>query len=144
MDNSKLEKLLIKAKELQKNAYVPYSQFRVAVIIGLKNNQEVLGVNVENASFPASICAERIALAQAVTLGHKKEDIDFLFLITDSIRLGSPCGICRQFMIEIMPIDAKVYISNFKSNNYKDIKMVTVKDLLPFAFMPKSLKEKKE
>lgn len=144
MDNSKLEQLLIKVKELQKKAYVPYSQFRVAAIVGLKNNQEVLGVNVENASFPASICAERTALAQVVTLGFKKEDIEFLFLITDSTSLGSPCGICRQFMIEMMPISAKVYISNVQTTDVKDIEIVTVRDLLPLAFMPESLIEKKQ
>lgn len=140
MDEKKLEQLLSQAKELQKNAYVPYSQFRVAAIVGLKNNQQVLGVNVENASFPASICAERIALGQVFALGNKKTDIEFLFLITDSKVVGSPCGICRQFMLETMPLDAKVYISNFNTSNTNDIKIVVVKELLPFAFMADSLK----
>lgn len=140
MTEKKIEQLLIQAKKLQENAYVPYSQFHVAAIVVLKNNQQVLGVNVENASFPAGICAERTALAQVITLGYKKEDIDFLFLITDSNSLGSPCGICRQFMSEIMPLDAKVYISNFNTNDLKNIKIVTVAELLPFAFLSESLK----
>lgn len=140
MDEKKLMELLQKAKELQNKAYVPYSNFRVAAIVGLKNNQEVLGVNVENAAFPATICAERTALAQVITLGYKKEDISYLFLITDSKGVGSPCGLCRQFMVETMPLDTKVYISNSTTNDVKNITIVTVKDLLPCAFMSESLK----
>lgn len=140
MDETKLEGLLNKAKQLQKNAYVPYSKFHVAAIVVLKNKQEIFGVNVENAAFPATLCAERNALAQVFALGYKKEDIDFLFLITDSNSLGSPCGVCRQFMIETMPLDAKVFISNFNTNDVKNIKIITVKELLPFAFMANSLK----
>lgn len=140
MDNTKLAELLKKVKELQEKAYVPYSNFRVAAIVGLKDKQEILGVNVENAAFPATICAERTALAQAVTLGYQKEDIEFLFLITDSESFGTPCGVCRQFMAEVMPLDTKVYISSKNTNEPKDIKILTVKDLLPFAFMCESLK----
>lgn len=140
MDEKKLMELLQKAKELQKKAYVPYSNFRVAAIVGLKNNEEVLGVNVENAAFPATICAERTALAQVITLGYKKEDISYLFLITDSKSVGSPCGLCRQFMVETMPLDTKVYISNSTATDTKNITIVTVKDLLPCAFMSGSLK----
>lgn len=144
MNEAKLIELLNKVKALQEKAYVPYSNFRVAAIVGLKNQQETLGVNVENAAFPATICAERTALAQAVTLGYKKDDVAFLFLVTDSKTLGSPCGVCRQFMVETMPLDAKVYISNCDTKDLKDIKVVTVRDLLPFAFMCESLKGKEQ
>ena len=140
MTQEKLQELLVKAKNIQKNAYVPYSQFRVAAIVILKNNQEIAGVNIENASFPAGICAERTALAQIITLGYDKNDIDALFLITDSSGLGSPCGVCRQFMIEVMPLEAIVYMSSFNTNDIADIKRVKVKDLLPFAFVRNSLK----
>ncbi|MBE4703896.1 cytidine deaminase [Spiroplasma platyhelix] len=140
MDETKVLDLLNKVKVLQEKAYVPYSNFRVAAIVGLKDNKETLGVNIENAAFPATICAERTALAQAITLGYKKDDVDFLFLITDSKSLGSPCGVCRQFMVETMPLDAKVYMSNCNTKELKDIKIVTVADLLPFAFMCESLK----
>lgn len=139
-----LKELLDKVKKLQVNAYVPYSHFRVAAIVILKDKKEVAGVNVENAAFPATICAERTALAQVITLGYQKKDIEALFLITDSNSLGSPCGVCRQFMIEVMPVTAKVYISNINSKDEKDIKVVKVQDLLPFAFMPESLKGKKK
>ncbi|WP_338957389.1 MULTISPECIES: cytidine deaminase [unclassified Spiroplasma] len=133
--------LLKKAKVIQKNAYAPYSLFRVAAIVILKNSKEVLGVNVENAAYSVGICAERAALSQVIAQGYKKEDIISLFLITDSETVGSPCGMCRQFMIEIMPETCPVYISNKNENNdTKTICKILVKDLLPLAFKPSSLK----
>lgn len=135
-----LNELLNKAKKLQDNAYVPYSHFRVAAIVILKDNHEVSGVNIENAAFPATICAERVALGQVITLGYQKNDIEALFLITDSNSFGSPCGVCRQFMVEVMPPKAKIFISNLNSKDQKDIKVVSVQELLPFAFLPESLK----
>lgn len=133
--------LLKKAKSLQKNAYAPYSLFRVAALVTLKNNKEILGVNVENAAYAVSICAERVALSQVIAQGYTKEDIVSLFLITDSKTIGSPCGLCRQFMIETMPETCPVYISGKNDNNDpKIICKVLVKNLLPLAFKPNSLK----
>lgn len=132
--------LLKKAKSLQKNAYAPYSLFRVAALVTLKNNKEILGVNVENAAYAVSICAERTALSQVFAQGYTKEEIVSLFLITDSKTIGSPCGLCRQFMIETMPETCPVYISSKNDNNDpKIICKVLVKDLLPLAFKSDSL-----
>lgn len=132
--------LLKKAKLLQKNAYAPYSLFRVAALVTLKNNKEILGVNVENAAYAVSICAERTALSQVFAQGYTKEEIVSLFLITDSKTIGSPCGLCRQFMIETMPETCPVYISSKNDNNDpKIIRKVLVKDLLPLAFKSNSL-----
>lgn len=133
--------LLKKAKSLQKNAYAPYSLFRVAALVTLKNNKEILGVNVENASYAVSICAERVALSQVFAQGYTKDDIVSFFLITDSKTIGSPCGLCRQFMIETMPETCPVYISSKNDkNDPKIIRKVLVKNLLPLAFKPNSLK----
>ncbi|KMQ98355.1 phosphoenolpyruvate-protein phosphotransferase [Lasius niger] len=135
MDNSKLEKLLIKAKELQKNAYVPYSQFRVAVIVGLKNNQEVLGVNVENASFPASICAERIALAQAVALGYKKEDIDFLFLITDSISFIGKPNVGKSTLLNTILKEKVAIVSHKPQTTREQLQGIYTDDKMQIIFL---------
>lgn len=133
--------LLKKAKALQKNAYVPYSLFRVAALVTLKNKKEILGVNVENAAYSVTICAERTALSQVFAQGYIKEDITSLFLITDSNTIGSPCGTCRQFMIETMPETCPIYISNKNENNdIETICKILVKDLLPLAFKWNSLK----
>lgn len=132
--------LLKKVKSLQKNAYVPYSLFRVAALVTLKNNKEVWGVNVENAAYSVAICAERAALSQVFAQGYTKADIVSLFLITDSDTIGTPCGTCRQFMIETMAETCPVYISNKNENNdTKTIYQVLVKDLLPLPFKSNSL-----
>lgn len=133
--------LLKRVKSLQKNAYAPYSLFRVAALVTLKNDKEIYGVNVENAAYAVSICAERTALSQVFAQGYTKEDIDSLFLITDSESIATPCGLCRQFMIETMPMTSLVYISNKNDNNDpKIICKILVKDLLPLAFETNSLK----
>ncbi|WP_308149816.1 cytidine deaminase [Spiroplasma sp. AdecLV25b] len=136
-----LQALLKKAKLLQTYAYAPYSLFRVSAIVTLKNGNHITGVNVENAAYSAGICAERNALAQVFAQGYQKNDISYLFLITDSKIIGSPCGVCRQFMIETMPSEAIIYISNKNDNNdIKSIISIVVKDLLPMAFKPNALK----
>lgn len=136
-----LQVLLKKAKSLQTYAYAPYSLFRVAAIVVLKNGNQIVGVNVENAAYSVGICAERNALAQVFAQGYQKNDIHCLFLVTDSKTIGSPCGVCRQFMIETMPSNAIVYISS--KNDKQDIKSivsVSVEGLLPMAFKPNALK----
>lgn len=141
MEKEMLKELLIKSKNLQKKAYAPYSNFRVASIVTLNNGEQINGVNVENAAYPVTICAERTALSQVIAQGYKKNDIKSLFLITDSITIGSPCGVCRQFMCEIMPENALVYIASKNTTNVEDIKKIKVLELLPLAFLPSSLKE---
>jgi len=135
-----LTMLLKTAKVLQTRSYVPYSAFRVAAIVILKNGQEINGVNVENAAYSVAICAERVALGQVFTQGYQKNDIIALFLITDSVAIGSPCGACRQFIIETMPENAIIYISNNKNDDVSAITKVKVKKLLPLPFNVEALK----
>lgn len=139
MKKFQAEEIFQKLKLLQKHAYAPYSNFRVAAIVVLNDGTEIAGVNVENAAYSAGICAERSALAQVITQGYKINQIKSIFLITDSKTIGSPCGVCRQFMVEIMPYDSEVLISNNKMTSWKEMKKFTVKELLPFAFVQKSL-----
>lgn len=135
--------LLKKAKKLQSNAYAPYSLFRVASIVTLKNNKEIVGVNVENAAYSVTICAERTALSQVFAQGYSKEDIVSLFLITDSEMIATPCGVCRQFMIETMAETCPIYISNKNEvNDESTIYKILVKELFPLPFKSNSLKGK--
>ena len=112
------------------NAYAPYSHFKVGACVLLKNGEMIGGCNVENASFGLCICAERNALFQTIAKGYTKEDIVSLLVLTDTSRPGSPCGACRQVMSELMDKDAKVYLTNLK----KDVLVMTVSELLPYAF----------
>ncbi len=131
----KLE-LIAKAKEARELSYSPYSNFKVGAALLTKDGQIFLGSNVENSSYPLTMCAERNALYNAYMHGYKKDDFVALALCADTEEPCSPCGACRQVMSEIFPSDSPVYMSNLKG----DIKKTTVSELLPFAFSDKDLK----
>ena len=130
------EKMLREAVLVKVNSYSPYSKFRVGACVALKNGELISGVNVESASYPCGICAERSALSQVYSKGYKKEDIVGMAISADSKDFISPCGMCRQVMSELMPGNTTVYLLNSK----QEVKEVKVKALLPFAF---DLKESK-
>ncbi|MDT8336822.1 MAG: cytidine deaminase [Candidatus Izemoplasmatales bacterium] len=130
-----MKNLLKLAKENIKNAYVPYSHFRVSAVLKLKNGETFKGINVENASYGLSNCAERSALFAAYSQGVRKEDIESIVVYTDKEYFVSPCGACRQVMNELMEPEAKVYFANSKD----EIKELLNKDLLPYAFSKEDL-----
>lgn len=132
------QELLRKARTFTYQAYAPYSNFRVAAVAKLKNGEIVAGTNQENASFPVGICAERVLLGNAATL-YPGIPVDTMAISFDSAEVKpdhpiSPCGMCRQALLEYEtrthePIrlilggqQGKIYIIN------------TVRSLLPFAF----------
>ncbi|WP_232508750.1 cytidine deaminase [Mesoplasma florum] len=121
--------------KLKDNSYSPYSNFKVACLIYLNNNEIIKGVNVENAAYPATICAERTALSQVYSLGYKKEDIKSLELYTDSESLGSPCGVCRQVISEL--VNWTTPISIYNKNGFQ--LETNINELLPHAFEPAQL-----
>lgn len=123
------------AKDNIKNSYSPYSNFPVSAVLKLKNGETIQGVNIENASFGLSNCAERSALFTAYSRGVKKEDIESILVYTSKDYFVSPCGACRQVMSELMEPDAKVYFANSKG----EIKELLNKDLLPHGFSKEDL-----
>ena len=130
-----MKKLLEIAKENIKNAYVPYSKFRVSAVLELKNGEIFKGINVENASYGLSNCAERSALFAAYSNGVRKKDIKRILVYTDKEHFVSPCGACRQVISELMEEDASVIMANSKG----EFKEVLNKDLLPYGFTEKDL-----
>ena len=100
-----------KLKELLKNAYAPYSNYHVAAIVVTNDNKEYSGVNVENASFGATICAERNAINSAIKDGYKKGDFKELYVMT-SHDIAFPCFICRQTINEFFDKDSKLILMN--------------------------------
>jgi len=130
-----LNKLYEIAKENIKNAYVPYSHFRVSAVLKLKDGKTISGVNVENASYGLSNCAERSALFAAYSQGYTKDDIEELLVYTDKDYFVSPCGACRQVMRELMDEEATVTFANSKG----EIKELKNKDLLPYGFTKEDL-----
>jgi cytidine deaminase len=123
------------AKNVLKNSYSSYSNFKVAAVLRMKDGTLVHGVNVENASFGLTNCAERTALFSAYTKGYRKEDIVEILLTTEQDSYISPCGACRQVMRELLEDDTPVHITNNKG----EVKTVLNKELLPFAFTESDL-----
>jgi len=125
-------KALIKiANEARRQAYVPYSSYRVGAALRTTDGRIFTGVNVENAAYPMSICAERVAVFKAISEGvHRFEAIA---VVTDSG--GSPCGACRQVLAEF-GLDTLVLIADGRG---RLIQETTVAGLLPNAFTPADL-----
>jgi cytidine deaminase len=127
------EMLVDHALAARQRAYAPYSHYFVGAAVLAEDGSVVVGCNVENASYPATICAERVALTSAVAQGKRK-----LKAIAVATRDGgSPCGICRQVMAELGP-EMQVYITDEAGN----FRTTTVRDLLPDSFDGSSLTDK--
>lgn len=127
-----IEELIQIALDNKENSYSPYSNFRVSAVVVTKNGDIYKGVNIENASYPATICAERSALAAAISEGAR--DFDTIVITGDSVDTY-PCGVCRQFMAEVLDTDTKVVIANSPT----DYKTYTMEELLPHSFNKKDL-----
>ena len=118
------------AQNVLKNAHVPYSKFQVGAALKLKDGTIITGINVENASYGLSNCAERTALFTAYTQGYKKADFESILVTTNQAHIVSPCGACRQVMRELLDDDVDVILANKDGKTQK----MKNKDLLPFAF----------
>lgn len=94
-------------KRLLKNSYSPYSGFRVASICLMNDGKSFGGVNVENASYGGTICAERVAITSAIASGYKKGEFSKLYVMCDSPKISSCCFICRQTISEFFSKDAE-------------------------------------
>lgn len=92
------QELILAAKTAQGRAYAPYSKFRVGAAIRTENGQIFSGCNVENASFGATICAERVAITKMVSEGASRPVAVAIY--TEAEDLTMPCGLCRQVLAE--------------------------------------------
>ncbi len=88
------EELVLKAEEAAKNAYAPYSNYPVGAVVRTNDGREFAGVNVENAAYPLTQCAEKTALGAAAAQGYRPGDIAAVGIN------ASPCGGCRQWLFE--------------------------------------------
>lgn len=125
------EKLL----NLLNNSYSPYSKFRVAAIAVMKDGKEIGGVNVENASFGATICAERVAITSAIANGYKKHDFEKLYVMCDNANIGTCCFICRQVIEEFFESDKLIIMMNPDGEEL----VKQVKEMCPYPFNEENL-----
>lgn len=130
--------LLVKAREVTRQAYAPYSNFFVGAAARLNNGNIVTGTNQENASFPVGICAERVLLANAATL-FPDTGIDTMAISYSSNQLKSdhpisPCGMCRQALLEYETRTAQPIRLILAGQEGKIYIVKTISNLLPLAF----------
>ncbi len=125
------EKLIEAAREYRKRAYCPYSKFQVGAAVLTKKGNIYGGCNIENASYPLTNCAERTAIFKAVSEGE--HDFEAIAVIGDTEGPCSPCGACRQVMAEFrIP---RIIMANLSG----DVKIVSLQEILPFAFTEEEL-----
>lgn len=128
--------MIDKLMKLAENSYSPYSHFRVATIVVMKDGKEFVGVNVENAAYGSGICSERSAILSAISSGYKKGDFKELHcLCADSNRVSTSCFACRQVISELFDKDVPLF---FYSNSGKS-KVYTVEELCPYPFEEEDL-----
>jgi cytidine deaminase len=115
------------------NAYAPYSKFRVGAALLAPTGEIVAGCNVENASYPAGCCAERVALGAAVVRGLR--DFTHVVVASEADTPTPPCGICRQALCELAPECLVISVTRGGAEAQWPLA-----DLLPHPFRPSSLR----
>ena len=116
-------KLIRAARQARKNAYVPYSRYKVGAAVLAKSGKIYTGCNVENAAYPSGLCAERVAIFKAVSEGER----EFVAMAVVTSNLGSPCGACRQVLSEFAEDDAVIILASMHG---KQIKQFTMAEIL--------------
>ena len=127
------KELVEAATAVRENAYAPFSEFRVGSALVTYDGQIIAGSNVESASYGLTVCAERVAVWNAISQGKRK--IVKIAVVADTETLTPPCGVCRQIIWEFGG-DIPVVLANLHGKT----ETVQMKDLLPRAFDTKFLK----
>jgi cytidine deaminase len=125
--------LIQTANEIRRWAYAPYSHYAVGAALLAASGRVYTGVNVENAAYPSSTCAERVAVFKAVSEGERQ----FTAIAVVTENGGSPCGTCRQVLAEF-GLDTIVVIAD---QNGKVVQETTAANLLPGSFGPEDLQK---
>lgn len=124
------EALIALARQARDAAYAPYSNFRVGAAVLARDGRTFGGCNVENATYGLCNCAERTALFSAIAAGVRAGEAERMAVIADTAGPVSPCGACRQVMLELGGDAMGVVLANLKGA----ISVTTAGDLLPGGF----------
>ncbi|XP_013117028.1 cytidine deaminase [Stomoxys calcitrans] len=138
LDNNSKE-LLRNANQVRLNAYVPYSKFKVGAAFRTNCGRIFTGCNVENAAFTPSSCAERTAICKAVSEGYT-EFVAGAVVAYQEDAFTTPCGVCRQFIMEFSTQDMPIYVAkavelgNLENQNTDRVLCTSIYNLLPNGF----------
>lgn len=123
------DELVQEAFKAMKNAYAPYSLYHVGACVLCKDGKTFYGGNIENAAYPSGVCGERSAIFGAYSYGYRKDDIEAIAIVSDGERIGTPCGMCRQVLSELLNPETPIILSNGKQ-----VMETNIKELLPYNF----------
>lgn len=126
LNDDKYSHLIEKARKIKLNAYAPYSRYQVGAALLTRDGEIFTGVNVENASFGLTVCAERIAIFNALSQGN--QNLEAIAISAQGEDIPYPCGACRQVMNEFNPDIIVILDSGHNINVY------SLRELLPMAF----------
>lgn len=126
--------LIDKAYSAMEKSYSPYSHFKVGAALVTEDGSVYTGCNIENASYGATICAERTAMVKAVSEGHKS--FKYIAIVSSSHEKTLPCGICRQFLSEFASKDAVIIMHDTEN----DIIEMPFNQIYPEPFSKDSIK----
>lgn len=127
--------LIDEAKKIRERAYTPYSKFPVGAALLTEDGTLFTGCNIENAAYPVTCCAERVAIFKAISEGYFK--FSKLAVVADTTRPVPPCGSCRQVMSEFFGSDVTIFTTNLQGEK----KTFTMEEILPFSFASSDLPE---
>ena len=133
MEKEQIQKLIEAAFTVREQAYVPYSRFSVGAALLGADGRCYTGCNIENAAYSPTVCAERVAMLRAIYEGER--EFDALAIVWDGDTPAVPCGVCRQVLSEFCDGEMPIICANRKG----EYKMVSLDDLLPYAFSKKDM-----
>ncbi len=134
LDETAATALLAAARDAARAAYAPYSGFAVGAAILTADGTTVTGCNIENASYPLAMCAERVAVGTALAAGHRA--IQAIAVATPAAPGGTPCGACRQVLNEFVPRGGTMIVVLEGSQGPEQVPLAS---LLPRSFGPADL-----
>jgi cytidine deaminase len=133
LSDDTIKELIAAAIGVRQCAYAPYSQFKVGAALLAESGEIYSGCNVENASYGATICAERAAVVKAVSAGEQA--FQAIALVYDQKEMAVPCGVCRQVLSEF-----NMAMTVIMANTAGEYESSTMQELLPCSFKKSSLK----
>ena len=130
LPESHIQELLATATDMRGRAYAPYSKFQVGAALRTTDGRVFTGCNVENTSYGLTVCAERNAIASAVAGGMQPRELAALVVVADTPEPVTPCGACRQVIVEFLAEDGVVIGANLAG----ETRQWTAEELLPGHF----------